>query len=485
MTKPFVALYKVYRGGEWFSLSLESIARHVDGIVIVSGEKPWTENPFSPNWQEPLLAFRRMYPAMPVHVIPCVAVRQEEQYQVGLQAITNLFGNAAAVLIVDTDEIWPADSLDKVKEAATHPTAAGKNQPITAQIKTYLRSPLYEVWPMEVGRPVVALPKASPQRIRGRFSGLRGVPAVGAYFWHYPYVRADANEIAVKFHATASQEHTPSDCEWLTQVWPLLPRGRHLHMSTGHESTWREVKILPASSLPPGVGQLPFGQTIIQEEERRWHYLMETSLPNETLIPLPTATDWQKYAPELQAMGRHEDFFRRRLRMTCLEACVLTDWAKAIPVGGTALEVGSGLGGSLACLAVNPDIALTAIDPYVPYDELTHAGVASGHQEGDEAVFWETANHYNYQSRTRLLKLPSHEAAGCLPGQLDLVLIDGNHTEAVVEEDLRLYWPMVRDGGLLVGHDYTTRFPGVVATANRFGIDGVACGTSLFYKRKT
>ncbi len=57
---------------------------------------------------------------------------------------------------------------------------------------------------------------------------------------------------------------------------------------------------------------------------------------------------------------------------------------------------------------------------------------------------------------------------------LDWVYIDGNHTYEAVSEDLRSYWPKVRDDGFLLGHDYTNHAVyramgfGVVEAVNEF-----------------
>ena len=39
-------------------------------------------------------------------------------------------------------------------------------------------------------------------------------------------------------------------------------------------------------------------------------------------------------------------------------------------------------------------------------------------------------------------------------GSLDFVYIDANHTYESVKEDLRAWFPKVREGGLMEGHDY-------------------------------
>lgn len=56
---------------------------------------------------------------------------------------------------------------------------------------------------------------------------------------------------------------------------------------------------------------------------------------------------------------------------------------------------------------------------------------------------------------------------------LDLVIIDALHTEEAVDEDIHLWTPKVRIGGIMCGHDYENkRFPGVKIAVDRFYVTG-------------
>ncbi|PNH09787.1 hypothetical protein TSOC_003561, partial [Tetrabaena socialis] len=46
------------------------------------------------------------------------------------------------------------------------------------------------------------------------------------------------------------------------------------------------------------------------------------------------------------------------------------------------------------------------------------------------------------------------EAVGLIPGLVDFVYVDARHDYCGVTEDLELYWPKVRSGGVMAGHDY-------------------------------
>ena len=51
---------------------------------------------------------------------------------------------------------------------------------------------------------------------------------------------------------------------------------------------------------------------------------------------------------------------------------------------------------------------------------------------------------------------------------VDFVYIDGLHTYEAVKFDIMLYWPKVKPGGVLAGHDYGPDWPGIVKTVDEF-----------------
>lgn len=53
-------------------------------------------------------------------------------------------------------------------------------------------------------------------------------------------------------------------------------------------------------------------------------------------------------------------------------------------------------------------------------------------------------------------------------GKPCLVYIDGDHKYKACKEDIDTWWPLICDGGILAGHDYTYRLPGVVRAVNEF-----------------
>lgn len=474
-----IALYKAFRGGEWFAKSLESISCCVDGVVVVLSDESWVGGPLRNNCVEIIRSWDAIRPGW-IRSLWLETPRQEEQYRAGLAKIREEFGEEAAVLIVDTDEVWTHRSLANLaREIEDNP----KSHYFTGRILTYVRSPLYEVYPSETGHPVVALQSAKPQPIKVRFQDRSAGPTKDCpdvWFHHFPYVRENQDEIVAKFNATSSQETVASNGKWLETVWPRLPMGSNLHMTPGAERCWPGIKVLPESPVAlPG-----FCQEIQKAEDARWRDMIAVEPAETTIHAAPSEDDAAKY-PEFAELAPDVALLRKRLKMTYLESLVLHREAASVPHNGEILEIGSGDGGSMAVMALASKAALWAVDPFVPYDEEART-LVRGVMEGNEGRFWETAEQYGYAGRVRHLKKNSDRAASLCPDStFDLILVDGNHSEVIALSDMQLYWPKVKPGGTMLIHDYTTRFPGVIRACQRWGVPyRVFAGTSLAYARK-
>jgi hypothetical protein len=63
----------------------------------------------------------------------------------------------------------------------------------------------------------------------------------------------------------------------------------------------------------------------------------------------------------------------------------------------------------------------------------------------------------------------SHEAATLFKdGEMSLVFLDGRHDLEGVRTDIDSWWPRVREGGWLSGHDFNWRWPDVVKGVGEF-----------------
>jgi hypothetical protein len=114
-------------------------------------------------------------------------------------------------------------------------------------------------------------------------------------------------------------------------------------------------------------------------------------------------------------------------------------------------------------LKTMPGLRLTGIDPYRKYQDWN--GQESD-PEQDHAQLM--AQVQPYLDRFNLVRLTSDEAVGmCQDESLDFVFIDGLHTYQQVLKDCENYYPKLKKGGLLVGHDFA-RIPDVNQAARDF-----------------
>jgi hypothetical protein len=110
---------------------------------------------------------------------------------------------------------------------------------------------------------------------------------------------------------------------------------------------------------------------------------------------------------------------------------------------------------------------LYLIDPYGLFPSASGGGLTG--QESDKIK--ERAYDYlkNYNDKIIWVEEFSWDAVNLIPDNLDFIYIDGDHRAEAVEKDIELYYPKVRIGGLVAGHDYEKRrAPGVVNTIDNF-----------------
>jgi len=128
-----------------------------------------------------------------------------------------------------------------------------------------------------------------------------------------------------------------------------------------------------------------------------------------------------------------------------------------------------------------PDIQVVAIDPWC-VQESNGDPKRETYQEWDfakiEKEFWENVGEH--KDRVTFHRRPATEVADIYAKsrQFDLVFIDALHDYESVKRDIADWWPLVRKGGVLAGHDFNHKWPGVErAIADSFCLMDVGVGT--------
>lgn len=94
-----------------------------------------------------------------------------------------------------------------------------------------------------------------------------------------------------------------------------------------------------------------------------------------------------------------------------------------------------------------PGLVLYGIDPYMEYHGYP--------KERIEGKLLQAVNRLSKHPSYYLLISKSLEAAKTFPdGSLDFVFIDGAHDYESVKADIQAWYPKVRQGGIVSGHDY-------------------------------
>jgi predicted O-methyltransferase YrrM len=154
----------------------------------------------------------------------------------------------------------------------------------------------------------------------------------------------------------------------------------------------------------------------------------------------------------------------------------------------TFVEVGAKEGRTTGHILKNvPDSRVIAIDPW-----MADPAPANGDKTREdykawdfakiEAEFWSNVGDDHARARCAMLRMTSEKAASIIEtdatttwvykpigedaataecfGPIDLVFIDALHDYESVKQDIALWWPKVRIGGMLCGHDFNHKWPG-------------------------
>jgi predicted O-methyltransferase YrrM len=117
------------------------------------------------------------------------------------------------------------------------------------------------------------------------------------------------------------------------------------------------------------------------------------------------------------------------------------------------VEIGVFKGQFTRQLLENWNGTMYMIDPWRPLgDEYIDS---SNHREHTDAYERTMENIKGYENRAFMLRGLGEELVDIFEdNSLDFIYIDGNHAYDYVVQDMKLWWPKLKKGGLFAGHDY-------------------------------
>lgn len=118
---------------------------------------------------------------------------------------------------------------------------------------------------------------------------------------------------------------------------------------------------------------------------------------------------------------------------------------------------------------------LYSVDPYRSFPDSGYVDCQHFDDATYEEIFQATSERLSkHGTRSEMVRRASPEAATDFADeQLDFVYIDAQHHYEAVREDLAAWWPKVKSGGILGGHDY-------LDAVNGAGVFGVKSAVTEF-----
>lgn len=140
---------------------------------------------------------------------------------------------------------------------------------------------------------------------------------------------------------------------------------------------------------------------------------------------------------------------------------------KKISQDGIVVEVGSWLGDSAIHLAkgikrYGKDAKLYCIDIWSKEYYATHMGFPDTKIDPLK-VFEKNMGKWHHIT---MQEESTTASAKFKDGTIDLIFIDANHDYEYVKADCIAWLPKIKKGGIMCGHDYSAKFPGVQKAVN-------------------
>ena len=251
-----VSLYVAFQGHDFVKASIDSIYNHVDKIVFAQSNIGWKGTPDkAKNTVFPVV---KKWKEINDYADKIINIHgdwgdQLSHYNAGVEYIRKNI-KCDYIHIIDTDEIYDDENLIKAKKYLIADN--GKHDSFSCRINTYVKSPFYQVNPIEPCSPVVFL-KASVQGV----TGVRCNRVGNRQRWedvkyhHMCYVRVNDEDIRRKFYSIQVADGHASANDWLTRIWDNinyknLPYLKNLHPTIGAEKCWSSLIKINKSDMP-------------------------------------------------------------------------------------------------------------------------------------------------------------------------------------------------------------------------------------------
>lgn len=123
------------------------------------------------------------------------------------------------------------------------------------------------------------------------------------------------------------------------------------------------------------------------------------------------------------------------------------------------VEIGVSRGDSINTVTENcPNVSkIYGVDPYLPWKDVEGRMIDGLELDMIKTEAYLQHKYSPVKEKIEILEMKSSEAVLRFDDEsLDFIFIDGDHTYESVLEDLTLWYPKIKNGGLLMGHDFAS-----------------------------
>lgn len=146
------------------------------------------------------------------------------------------------------------------------------------------------------------------------------------------------------------------------------------------------------------------------------------------------------------------------------------------PLVGCEIGVREGINAQRILETLNIE-CLYLVDPYKPYNEPLFKITSS--EDYQTQMFAESKQRLErFKGKVRWVRVAS-DGASCVLPMLDFCYIDGDHSYGQVKRDIQNYLPLIKQGGVIGGHDFNVSYLGVCRAVLESFCGGNVAGSGI------
>lgn len=253
--KKIIVLCEAYFGAEWMELSLKKLEPFVHKILVVIGEDTYDGSGI------PRENVDEIYDKLSKNNNKYDILRgrwtsEQEQQNKALNYIRKNHEECTHLFKVDTDEIYTAQELKKIKKIIRRPNFF--NKILRVKMYTYIKTVFYRVSPIEEYCPIAIIPIlpyihfSGPRKVEGA-----NYKTIDCIMHHFSLVRKKDESIQTKFKTRGDVKTSQLVDNWYPKFYiGFNEKMKNFHTIKGSENQWKSIEKVKEKDIPTGVPEV-------------------------------------------------------------------------------------------------------------------------------------------------------------------------------------------------------------------------------------